>query len=190
MKTKIFVVSGPSGSGKTSILKALFRRKKIKRNFLIIPTCTTRSPRRGEKEAVDYHFLTRDNFQALKKRGFFLESKKFLQDFYGTPKSFLSQARRQKKHPLLCIDVEGALKVKKKFRQRSVLVFIDVPSDKALKARLKKRKTEKQAVLKKRLRIAKKEVKYATKYHYRIVNENFKDTVDVLEDIFLKETPS
>jgi guanylate kinase len=187
MKLKIFVVSGPSGSGKTSILKRLFKKPKIKKYFLKIPTYTTRTPRKGEREGKDYYFLSRLKFLSLKKKKFFLESKRFLDDFYGSPKSAVFEARRDGKFPLLCIDVEGAAKIKKKFKDKAVLIFIEPPSKEALMGRLRKRKTEEEAVLKKRLRIAKKEVKYAAKYHYRVINDNLGDTVGRLKRILLKE---
>ena len=188
MKSKIFVVSGPSGSGKTSILKRLFERKKIKKNFLKIPTYTTRSPRKNERRGVDYCFLSKDRFLDLKRKGFFLESKRFLQDFYGSPKSALKEAEKRGKFPVLCIDVEGATVVKEKFKDKAVLIFIAPPSKEALVKRLRARNSEKESVLKKRLRIAKKEVKYAEKYHYQVVNDKLADTVEMLERILLKET--
>ena len=187
MKTKIFIISGPSGSGKTSILKRLFRRVRIARSFFKVPTYTTRSPRKGERNSIDYCFLTKGDFLKLKQKDCFFETKKYLDNFYATPKNFLSQAFSRNAHPFLCIDVQGALKIKKKFKNAAVLIFVAPPSEKILKLRLKQRRTEDADILKKRLRIAKKEVKYAEKYHYRLVNNNLKDIVDALENILLKE---
>jgi guanylate kinase len=190
MKRKIFVVSGPSGSGKTSILKKLFRQKKIRANFLKIPTYTTRPRRRGERQGSDYYFLSKDKFLGLKRKGFFLESKRFLDDFYGSPKDAVEEAAKKGRSALLCLDVEGAEKIKGKFGARAVLIFIAPPSKSVLVKRLRKRRSEKEAVLKKRLRIAEKEVKYAKKYHYRVVNDKLEDTVSALRQILLKEIPS
>lgn len=190
MKRKIFVVSGPSGSGKTSILKRLFRQKKIKESFLKIPTYTTRARRKGERQASDYHFLSKDKFKRLKAEGFFLESKRFLDDFYGSPKGAVEEAGEKGKFSLLCLDVEGAIKIKTKFKNKAVLIFIKPPSKEVLLKRLRKRKSEKEDGLKKRLRIAEKEVKYAKKYHYRVVNDKLEDTVRVLSRILLKEIAS
>jgi len=187
MKMKVFVISGPSGSGKTSILKELFGRGGIKNNFFKIPTFTTRRPRKGEKDGIDYRFLTKKLFLELKRKGYFLETKKYLDDFYATPKDFLKQSSRLNKYPFLCIDVEGALKIKEKFKHKAVLIFIFPPSEKVLQSRLKKRRTEEAGILKKRLRIAKKEVKYAEKYQYRLINKSLKQTVDSLEEILTKE---
>jgi len=182
---KIFVISGPSGSGKTALLKKLFRSRQIREKFFKIPTFTTRKPRKGERNFLDYCFLTKEEFLRLKRKKFFLESKKYLEDFYGTPKDFLKKTG--KKFPLLCIDVEGALKIKKKFKDKAVLVFIQPPSSKVLEARLRKRRTEPEEILKKRLRIAKKEVKYAKKYKYRLTNQNLDKTKEELKRILLEE---
>jgi guanylate kinase len=135
-------------------------------------TVTSRQPRRGEADGKDYHFVTKQKFIQLQQRGYFFETKKYLEDFYGTPRRFVYEAEKQKKHPLLCIDVEGALKVKKAFKERSLLIFILPPSEKALSQRLTGRKSEEPETLKKRLRIAKKEVKYAEKYDYSVLNQD------------------
>lgn len=187
VKMKVFVISGPSGSGKTSILRELFGRSQIKNNFFKIPTFTTRAPRKSEKDGIDYRFLTKKRFLEFKRKGYFLETKKYLDDFYATPKDFLKQASRLNKYPLLCIDVEGAFKIKKKFKHKAVLIFISPPSEEALQTRLKKRRTEEEGILKKRLRIAKKEVKYAEKYQYQLINKSLKQTVDSLEGILAQE---
>jgi len=183
-------ICGPSGSGKTSVLKRLFRQKRIKENFLKIPTYTTRSRRRGERQASDYYFLSKDKFLILKRKGFFLESKRFLDDFYGSPRKAVEEAAKKGKFALLCLDVEGAVKIKRMFKGEAVLVFIAPPSKSVLVKRLRKRRTEKEECLKKRLRIAEKEVKYAKKYHYRVVNDKLGDTVKALRHILLKEIAS
>lgn len=187
MERKVFVISGPSGSGKTSILNKLIKKKTIRAKFVKILTATTRPPRCKEKDGLDYLFLSKERFSKLKERRYFLETKKFLDDFYGTPNHLLCAAFRKNKFPLLCIDVEGALKVKKKFGSKAVLIFIYPPSQSALISRLKKRDTESKQILKKRLRIAKKEVKYAQKYDYRVTNIQLDKTVEELENILLGE---
>ncbi len=169
------------------MLKEAFKFPEIERNFLRILTATTRSPRPGEKDGRDYLFLSRPEFLSLKKRGGFLEAKNFLGNFYGTPKSFFQQADEQEKFPLLCIDVDGAFNIKKIYRRKTVLIFIEPPSERILFARLLSRRTEGASILKKRLRIAKKEVKYAEKYRYRLVNKNLKRAGEELRRILLKE---
>ena len=187
MKQRIFVISGPSGSGKTSILEKLFRKKEIRDTFFKVLTFTTRSPRSGEKHGKDYFFLSRKEFLSLKRKRFFLETKQYLDHFYATPKEFYSQARGVGKSPIFCIDVEGALKVKKKFGSRVRLIFIAPPSDDVLKQRLYGRKTEEEGILKKRLRIAKKEVKYAEKYNHILVNDSLSKTVTRVKEVLLLE---
>lgn len=187
MPKKVFILSGPSGAGKTSVLKEGFKYSEIEKNFLRVLTATTRPPRPGEKNGRDYLFLSKPEFSRLKRQDGFLETKNFLGNFYGTPKSFFQQAEAQGKFPLLCIDVEGASIIKKIYGRRTVLIFILPPSKKILSARLLRRRTEGEAVLKKRLRIAKKEVKYAEKYHYQIVNKNLQRAGEDLKEILLKE---
>jgi len=187
MPKKVFILSGPSGAGKTSVLKEGFKYPEIEKNFLRVLTATTRSPRPGEKDGREYLFLSKPEFSSLKKRGGFLETKKFLGNFYGTPKSFFQQADEHEKFPLLCIDVEGAFNIKKIYGRKTVLIFIAPPSEKILSARLLRRHTEGVPILKKRLRIAKKEVKYAEKYHYRLVNKNLQRAGEELREILLKE---
>lgn len=184
---RIFLVSGPSGSGKSTLIKKLFLKKEIRRNFLRALTATTRLPRRREKNGEDYYFFTLKKFLLWKKKGYFLETKQYLGNFYGTPRRFLEEASRKKKSLVFCIDVRGALELKKKFLKRAVLIFIFPPSRKTLEKRLRQRKSEEENLLKKRLRVAEKEVKYAKKYDYWIVNRNIKEAVRNLEYILLAE---
>jgi len=185
---KIFVISGPSGSGKTSLLRTLFHKKQIKAQFFRVRTVTTRKPRQGERAGRDYYFLDKKKFLKARQEEHFLETKKYLEDFYGTPKDFLDKAEQNKKHPILCIDVEGMQKVKRVYPKKTVSIFILPPSDKELEQRLHLRRTEDTQKVKKRLRIAKKEVKYATKYNYRVTNDDFCGTVEKISGILLRET--
>ncbi len=188
MEKKIFVVSGPSGSGKTTVLEKTFRKKVIKDNFFRVLTVTSRAPRAGESNGKDYYFVSKEEFKKLKEKGWFFETKRYLDNFYGTPKDFLEQAEEKDKHPVLCIEVDGAFRVKDFYKEIAVLIFILPPSEKTLSQRLEKRKTEKTESLKKRLRIAKKEVKYAEKYDYSLVNEDINKVSEELKKIFLKKT--
>lgn len=187
MRKTIFVISGPSGCGKTTVLENLFQKPEIKDSFSRVLTVTSRFPRKGEKDGVDYRFVGRQEFRQMKRKGYFFETKKYLDDYYGTPGDFLDWAEKKNKNPVLCIDVEGGFKIKDFYKEKAVLIFIHPPSENHLNQRLAQRKSEEDKSLKKRLRIAKKEVKYATKYDYQIVNEDIERTTNQIKKIMLEE---
>lgn len=110
-----------------------------------------------------------------------------LGNFYGTPKYFLSKAEQDKKHLLLCIDVKGALDIRKRYPTNAVLVFIVPPSEEELRHRLLHRTTESRQSLVERLNLARKEIKMAKKYDYCIINDTLKVSVAALEHICLAE---
>ncbi len=184
---KIFIISGPSGSGKTSILKRVFHNRQVRKAFFRVPTVTTRNPRPAERDGADYKFVDKHRFLELKERGYFLETKQYLNDFYGTPNDFLKEAEEKKSYPILCIDVEGMQKVTDIYPDRTTSIFILPPSGEILERRLQTRQTESVQKLKKRLRIAKKEVKYATKYDYQVMNYDLDKTTKEIIQIISKE---
>lgn len=151
-----------------------------------VVSCTTRLPRRGERQDRDYLFVTKAEFLKRKKRDGFLESQNVFGAWYGTPKKevldFLSAGR----DVLLCIDIKGAKAVKKIFPE-ATLVFILPPSLNALTSRLKGRSTENGEEVRRRLRIAKREMAAAKFYDYRIVNENLAAALKRLKEIILKQ---
>ncbi len=184
---KIFVISGPSGSGKTTLLEKTFQDRCIREHFLKAITATTRLPRGREKDKQDYYFFSREAFLRKVKQGYFLETKKVFDNFYGSPRKFLSVARRQKKHLVLCLDVQGALDVRRRYPEESVLIFIFAPSRGALEKRLVGRTSEDITALKKRLRLAEKEVEYATKYDFWVINDLLPKATEELKGILQAE---
>ncbi len=190
MRSKIFVLSGPSGSGKTTLIEKLFRIKPIKGKFIRGITFTTRPIRRGEKEGRDYIFVSPPTFIFLKRHAFFLEAKKTLGNLYGSPRFLWEEAKQQGKHLLLCLDVRGGIEIKDKFSKRTVLIFVLPPSLQEQKKRLRQRRTEGESQIKKRLLLAEKEVKYAKKYEYKIINTDLDTTVKEIKRILTKEGKS
>ena len=185
---KIFIVSGPGGAGKTTLLKRLFQKKTIKKYFLQAVSCTTRPKRREEKEGKDYFFLDKDVFLALKRKNFFLETQKVLSDYYGTPKAFLLQAKKEKKGLVLCIDVKGASFLKRNLKKEKVVgIFILPPQVKALKERMRKRSGGNQKQIKERIQLAQEELRKIGLYEYIVVNDKIEEAVKYLEAIFLAE---
>ncbi|MCD6583235.1 MAG: guanylate kinase [Candidatus Omnitrophica bacterium] len=182
-KPKVFIISGPSGAGKTTLINRLFQKKFVRDNFLKSVSFTTRKKRRGEREGRDYFFVDNRKFRDLKKEGFFLETQKVLDDFYGTPKFFLEEAERKGKDLILCIDVKGGKYLKSKLKKDEIVtIFITAPHRKELFYRLKKREEDSQNI-KKRITLAKKELQFLKFYDYLIVNQNIGESIKELEKI-------
>ena len=167
-KGKLFVISAPSGCGKTTLCKKLLADKP---EMMRSVSMTTRPPRPGEKDGVDYHFMSRKDFKGLIERGEFLEYEENFGHFYGTPKRFIRDNLKKGKSILLNIDVKGAMKVRRAYPKDSILLFILPPSIKALKKRLHARMTDSIQTISTRFNLAKKELAYKDRYDYRIVND-------------------
>ena len=182
---RIFIISGPGGAGKTTIVEQLFSKEQIKKAFIKGITITTRKKRPQEKEGKDYFFVEEEEFLRLKKRRFFLESEKVLDNYYGTPKILYALAKRKGKSLVLCIDVKGGMYLKNNAMIKKVTtIFLIAPSEKELYRRMKKRE-DKKGVIKARVKLAKKEVKFSKHYDYLVINRNIKNTLKELEEIIL-----
>ena len=184
---KIFIVSGPAGAGKTTLLNILFKDKDIKKRFIKAISYTTRKIREREKNKRDYYFVDKKEFLKLKRKNFFLESQKVLDNYYGTPKCFYNQAKEEDKNLILCIDVKGAMYLKKNLKNDKIITIFVLAEDKdELCNRLKKR-FEEEDTIKKKLNLAKKELKFSKYYDYIITNKNLKDTLKIFKKILLKD---
>jgi guanylate kinase len=182
----IFVVSGPSGSGKTTLLKKLLNSKGLKDKLAKSVSFTTRPKRAGEKNGKDYFFTSPAQFKALQKAERILEWTKYLGYYYATSKDFISRRLRQGKNIALCLDVNGARKLKQLYPDRAVTIFILPPSLKALKDRIKKRGCKTKAEeIKLRMRLARKELLAAQSYDYGVANKDFAQAVKRLKKIVL-----
>jgi len=180
---KIFIFSGPGGAGKTVLINKLFDKKYIQSVFMKGITVTTRTKRPREKEGKDYFFVSKEEFLRLKKKKFFLESQKILDDYYGIPKLFYALAKAGKKHLILCIDVKGGMYLKKHLKAgRITTIFIAAPTEKELYRRMKKR-AEGKEVIERRTMLAKKELQFSQYYDYVIVNKDIKKSLKKIEDI-------
>ena len=164
----LVVLSGPSGSGKGTVLKQAMQQND---NIEISVSVTTRAPREGEIDGVNYYFSTREVFQKRLDEGGFLEWAEFCGNFYGTPRAEIEQRLNEGKDVILEIEVQGAMKVREAFPD-AVLIFNLPPSLEELKKRLTGRKTESPEVVEKRLNTAAWELSQAGKYDYIIVNDN------------------
>ncbi|WP_439132368.1 guanylate kinase [Polaribacter sp.] len=175
---KLFVFSAPSGSGKTTIVRHLLNQEKFNLEFSI--SATSRAPRGEEKNGEDYYFISLKDFKNHIKSDDFLEWEEVYRDnFYGTLKSEVERIWAQKKHVIFDIDVAGGLRIKKKFPEKTLSVFVKPPSIDELKIRLKKRKTESEDKI--NMRIAKASVELATAPQFDKIIKNYE------LDVALKE---
>jgi guanylate kinase len=174
---RLVVVSGPSGSGKSTLLDRALGRLEGRARLSV--STTTRAPRPGEREGVDYHFVSREEFVAARARGEFLEWAEFAGNLYGTPAGPVREALAGGTCVILEIDVQGALQVRARVPS-AVLIFITVPSLEALAARLRYRGTESEETIRRRLDLARWELERAERYDERVLNEDLDRAVDDL----------
>lgn len=181
MNKKLIIVTAPSGSGKTTLVKILLER--LKQLTFSVSACT-RSPRDGETDGVDYYFLSQEEFQKKIKQDEFLEWEMvYPGKYYGTLNSELERIWSLEQFPLLDIDVQGALRVKKHFKGDTLSLFIKTPSLEVLEQRLRKRGTESEETIQVRLGKANEELQSAPEFDDIIIN----DILDVAADeIFQK----
>lgn len=183
-KGKIFVISAPSGCGKTTLCRKLLNDKlKLARSI----SATTRSARKGEKEGVDYFFVSPAEFIAMIDKKDFLEYEENFGYLYGTPKKLVEELLNSGKNVLLSIDVKGAMNVRKLYPKESVLIFILPPSIEALKKRLEERSSDAAHSILNRLKISRKEIAYKNRYDYTVVNDRLATAYKKLKNIIISE---
>jgi len=185
----LFVVSGPSGSGKTTLLEQLFKDKALSQMLVKSVSCTTRPKRSGERNHKDYVFISPGQFKQKQKTKKILEWTKYLGYYYATPKDFLESAIKSGRHVVLCLDVRGALKIKRIYPKNTVTIFIFPPSLAVLRKRIEGRCNRTKAhEVRGRLEIAKGELAAAKGYDYCLLNKNLLKAAQELKGIILKET--
>ncbi len=183
MAKKLYVISGSSGVGKGTVLKGFLDRNP---NFMLSVSCTTRKPREGEIDGINYFFLTKEEFQNNIDENKFLEWAEFAGNRYGTKKRYIKQCLEEGKDIILEIDTQGALQVKSQMPE-AVLVFICPPSFEELENRLRGRHTEDEATIQRRLSEAKTELQRAENFDYKIINDDIENAIKTLENIISKE---
>ena len=171
-KGRLIVFSAPSGCGKGTMLEEILKDK----SFAISVSATTRAPREGEKDGVNYHFLTREDFEQRVTDGKFIEHAEYCQNLYGTLVSEVDGRLEQGLNVILEIEPQGAMKIREK-RPDAVFIFVVPPSINELRRRLKKRGTETDEVIEERVSKAAWEISQAEKYDYVIVNDALEDAV-------------
>lgn len=169
-KGKLLVFSAPSGSGKTTIVRHLLGKEDLNLEFSV--SCTTRAPRGEEVHGKDYYFISLEEFKKHIKSEDFVEWEEVYRDnFYGTLKSEVERIWALGKNVIFDIDVAGGLRIKKKFPQETLAVFVKPPSIDELKIRLKKRSTESDEKI--NMRIAKASVELATAPQFDVIIKNY-----------------
>lgn len=175
----LFVVAAPSGGGKTSLTRALLKKDP---GIRLSVSYTTRPPRSGEQEGVDYHFVATERFMALRDAGEFLEYAHVHGNWYATSASWLSQQIEAGQDVLLEIDWQGAAQVRRLIPS-SVHIFILPPSLALLEERLHRRGQDDKATIARRLEAARDEIRHCADFNYVIINQDFATAVDDLSAI-------
>ena len=180
---RLFVITAPSGAGKTSLIEALM---KADPSLKLSISYTTRSPRPGEKDGVDYHFVDEAGFLAMQARGEFLESAEVHGNHYGTSKKVITDALSRGEDLILEIDWQGARQVRSIYPD-CVGIFILPPSIEELERRMRSRGQDSEAVIRRRLDNARGEMEHAGEFDYAIINKDFQTALRKLAEIIQKE---
>jgi guanylate kinase len=183
MSGLLFVITAPSGAGKTSLIDALMREDPSLR---ISVSYTTRAPRPGEKDGVDYHFVDDAAFLAMRSRGEFLESAEVHGYRYGTSRKVILEALERGDDLILEIDWQGAQQVRKLYPE-SIGIFIKPPSIAELEQRLRARGQDSESVIRRRMENAREELKHAGEFKYAIINKDFDSARRQLAEIVSTE---
>ena len=182
-KGMLVILSAPSGCGKDTVFKALCKRRN---DIVESVSATTRAPREGEVDGVNYYFKTVDEFEKMIANNGLLEYAKYNNCYYGTPVDGVQSAVDAGKVCFLIIEVQGAQSIMKMCPD-AVSIFLLPPSMEVLEHRLRKRETNSPDDIKNRIDIAESEIKIAPLYKYNVVNDSLEDAVDEINEIINKE---
>lgn len=182
-KGLLIVLSGPSGVGKGTVCSAL--RPRIP-ELIYSVSATTRSPRAGEQDGVNYFFKSHEEFRKMIEEDELLEYAEYVGNFYGTPRDFVERTLESGRDIILEIEVQGALKVKEKFPE-GIFVFLLPPSMDELKDRIRGRGTEQDDIINHRMTVAEDEISLMRHYDYAVVNDEIDLACKRIESIIIAE---
>ncbi|KID42151.1 guanylate kinase [Fructilactobacillus fructivorans] len=180
----LIVLSGPSGVGKGTVRKALFNEPDVDFKYSI--SMTTRKPRKGEVNGVDYYFVSKDQFEENIKNGEMLEYAKYVDNYYGTPLQYVNETLDSGRDVFLEIEVNGAMQVRANCPD-GVFIFLTPPDIDSLRNRLVGRGTDDIEVINKRIEKASKEIRMMQNYDYAVVNDKVSNAVDRIKTIVKSE---
>lgn len=185
MKEKglLVVVSGFSGAGKGTLIKKLLAAHNC---YSLSVSATTRAPRNGEVDGREYHFLTKERFEEMICNDELLEYAQYVQNYYGTPRSFVEAEMQKGQNVLLEIEIQGAAKIREKF-PAAVLIFVAPPSAGELEKRLTGRGTESAETIRKRLNRAVEESAWMKEYDYLLINDDLDAAAEKLHNLITSQ---
>ena len=175
----LVVVSGFSGAGKGTLMKELLKRYD---NYALSISATTRAPREGETDGKEYFFVTKEQFEKMRDERKLIEYAQYVNNYYGTPKEYVEQKMAEGKDVILEIEIQGALKVKKRFPD-ALLLFVTPPSAEELRRRLGGRGTETLEVINARLARAAEEASGMEAYDYLLINDDLDRCVEEMHQL-------
>lgn len=171
---KLIVFSAPSGSGKTTLVHHLIAQRDLNLDFSI--SATSREKRGDEKNGKDYYFISLDDFKRQIDEGNFVEWEEVYRgNLYGTLKSEIERIWSNGKHVIFDIDVVGGLRIKEKFPEQTLAVFVQPPSIQEMELRLRNRKTDTEEKIKERVQKAERELKFSSQFDVVLVNDNLEE---------------
>ena len=176
---RVFIVSGPSGCGKSTVLGEVFRHYK---NYHFSVSATTRAPRPGERDGVEYFFISEEKFDDMGEKGQFLEHARYAKCSYGTPRGPVEEKLSQGVDVFMDIEVQGARQVKAAMPE-AVSIFIAPPGLEELERRLRGRATDSEEKIRLRLETARTELAEAPRYDHLVVNDDCKRAAGEILDI-------
>lgn len=179
----LVVVSGFSGAGKGTVMKELLGRYG---NYALSVSVTTRNPRPGEEDGREYFFRTREEFETLIREDALIEYARYVDNYYGTPRSYVEEKLSEGRDVILEIEIQGAMKIKEKIPE-ALLVFVTPPSVDELKKRLEGRGTESLDDIASRMRRAGEEAEGMDAYDYILVNDDLDECVERMHQIIMSE---
>lgn len=182
-KGLLIVLSGPSGVGKGTVCKALLKKTN---DLTYSVSATTREPRAGEVNGVNYFFKSREEFMQMIEEDRLLEYAEYVGNYYGTPCDFVEQKLAEGRDVILEIEVQGAMKVKEKF-PNGIFIFLLPPSLDELKDRIRGRGTEQEHVIDSRMNVAVEEIALMENYDYAVVNDEIDLACKRIESIIIAE---
>ncbi len=175
----LIVISGFSGAGKGTLVKALLKKYD---NYALSISMTTRKPREGERDGVEYFFTDRERFEETIRQNGLIEYAQYCGNYYGTPRAYVERQMQAGNNVILEIEIQGALKIKEQFPE-SLLIFVTPPSAEELKRRLVSRGTESSDVIEKRLARASEESEGMEAYDYIVVNDDLDICVEEVHQL-------